>query len=197
MIRLLKGAFERFDPSFDRWDEPVIRTRVDGTPVVGRETRGFGDGVFTYAGKEYLPERWDTQMTEIKDFAEDLVEEEISYRPDFTFCLVGRYPNGDTGIPHHSDTVPTEDDLVLSISFGASRVFEWKDYPAHIKDHTNTSDIHLGDRQFQDMARTTTYVLEHGDAILFDGMSQLKSTHAVPSVFCKDERINLTFRTGL
>ena len=42
-----------------------------------------------------------------------------------------------------------------------------------------------------------TYILEHGDVLIFDGHSQMKSTHAVPDIVEAEERINLTFRTGL
>ena len=42
-----------------------------------------------------------------------------------------------------------------------------------------------------------TYILEHGDVLIFDGHSQMKSTHAVPDMIGAGERINLTFRTGV
>lgn len=52
---------------------------------------------------------------------------------EFTFCLCGLYETGDDSIPHHSDTVPTLDDVVLGISFGGTRVLEWNNYSKEIK----------------------------------------------------------------
>ena len=40
-------------------------------------------------------------------------------------------------------------------------------------------------------------ILNHGDVLIFDGHSQMKSTHAVPDMIGAGERINLTFRTGI
>ena len=40
--------------------------------------------------------------------------------------------------------------------------------------------------------------MEHGDVMLFDGYSQMTSTHAVPEVMGPlGDRINMTFRSGL
>jgi alkylated DNA repair dioxygenase AlkB len=50
-------------------------------------------------------------------------------RVTFTFCLCGLYPD-EKGIPHHSDTVPTLNDVVVSISLGSPCVFNWRE---HIK----------------------------------------------------------------
>ena len=195
MNRFLKGVMKNCNHGIDRWDEPSVRTRPDGTKVVGRPTRGFGSGgAFTYAGKEYKPEPWTGFMFLVKCEAEDIVEDAIGYRPDFTFCLAGLYPSGNDGIPHHSDTVPTEDDLVFSLSVGAPRTFEWSRYKYYLKGHTNTSDITM---HADNSCYTTTYLMEDGDAFLFDGRSLYTSTHAVPELMGVGERINLTFRTGL
>ena len=98
------------------------------------------------------------------------------------------------GIPHHSDTVPTLEDIVVSISFGGPRVFAWRTYQNVIKKHTNTSDIFFEENFLNE---ETFYILEHGDVLIFDGHSQMKSTHAVPDLPLAEERINLTFRSGL
>ena len=196
MMDLVKGAFKGFEHGIKEWDEPVKRQRSDGTWVIGRPTRGFGEGVFSYAGKEYKPEPWPDMVLEIKRHAEAVLAVRYGFMGDLTFCLAGLYPTGHDGIPHHSDTVPSEDDLVVSISFGAPRTFEVKRYVRNIKDHSNTSDTFI-DRQHDNPFKTETYLLEDGDCIIFDGMSQMKSTHAVPPVTGVGERVNLTFRTGL
>lgn len=195
MIELLKGVMSDFHPDFDMWDEPNVRTKADGTVIKGRPTRGFGDGgTFSYAGKDYSPEPWSEEMLLIKRVAEVIAYRELGDYPTFTFCLVGLYPDGEAGIPHHSDTVPTENDIVFSASFGAPRTFHWIEYEQDIKEHSNTSDV------FTDgigVSGQYTYLLQHGDAIIFDGKSQMSSTHAVPPVIGVGERLNLTFRTGL
>ena len=117
---------------------------------------------------------------------------------DFQFCLVGLYEDGTVDIPHHSDTVPSEDDLVLSISYGAPRLFVWRQYEHKIKNAPWTSKIYVG-RLGKPMAHKDYYfILEDGDALLFTGESQLYSTHAVPaSSGALGRRVNLTFRTGM
>jgi len=193
-IHYLKGALKQFNPTFDRWDEPVVRETKNGM-VYGRPSRGFGDAPFEYAGKHMDPEPWTNHrcMPSIKESAEKLAS--IMYDRDvvFTFCLCGLYPD-EKGIPHHSDTVPTPEDIVVSVSYGAPRVFTWRQYQNPIKDHTNTSDIYFKENFLK---KETHYILEHGDVIMFDGQSQLRSTHAVPDLPMAEERINLTFRTGL
>ena len=191
-IHYLKGAHKHFNPQFDHWDEPVVRKTNNGM-VYGRPSRGFGDAPFEYAGKHMNPEPWTPELEAIKDQAENLASAIYLDSIKFTFCLCGLYP-GEEGIPHHSDTVPTLDDVVVSVSFGAPRVFAWRTYQNAIKHHTNTSDIFFEENFLN---KETFYILEHGDVLIFDGHSQMKSTHAVPDLPLAEERINLTFRSGL
>lgn len=165
----------------------------EGTMVKGRPTRGFGDSTFNYAGKLYEPEPWTHKMQLIKVAAEDVASRVFDKEIKFTFCLCGFYPD-DKGIPHHSDTVPTLDDVVVSLSFGAPRVFAWRTYQNNIKRHTNTSEVDFKENFIKD---EKLYLLDHGDVIMFDGYSQMKATHAVPDLVGAEERVNLTFRSGL
>ena len=189
-------------PEFEYWDEPETR-EYNGVQVIGRPTRGFGDKPFEYAGKFMEPEPWDTDNMEFyKAVAEDLASHTVGRKIKFTFCLCGLYKSGYGTIPHHSDTVPTLDDVVLSFSFGAPRVFEWNEYGYDIKEESNTSKINTGDTTIKEYGKitindTTRYLLSHGDALIFDGHSQMRSTHAVPKLENVGERINLTFRSGL
>ena len=113
----------------------------------------------------------------------------------FTFCLCGLYQNGSVSIPHHSDTVPTLDDIVVSISFGSTRLFEWYEYDQDIKDRSDTSETCVKKIEPVEIRR---FLLEDGDVFIFDGNSQMRSTHAVPPIEqSSGERVNLTFRTGL
>ena len=189
----IRGAFYDYHPNITEWDKPVERV-FNGQKIMGRPTRGFGDAPFKYAGKRYSPDPWETApaILAIKIAAESLITERFLQEVNFTFCLAGHYPQGSDSIPHHSDTVPSQDSLVLSISFGAPRLFEWNQYSYYIKKKTNTSKTHIlhGEKYL----KTTRYILEHGDVMLFDGESQMTSTHAVPSIVGGGERINLTFR---
>ena len=205
MHKHIRGAFYDYHPNITEGDKPVERV-FNGQKIMGRPTRGFGDAPFKYAGKRYSPDPWETApaILAIKIAAESLITERFLHEVNFTFCLAGHYPQGSDSIPHHSDTVPSRDSLVLSISFGAPRLFEWREYDYPIKKKTNTSKIHLVGREIQLLGadcryrrkyyRTEKYLLEHGDVILFDGESQMMSTHAVPSIVGGGERINLTFR---
>ena len=197
MIKHIKHIFAEFEHGIDKWDDPRERM-FEGTMVKGRPTRGFGDASFDYAGKLYKPEPWNNKIELIKTAAEQIASKEFKRDIEFTFCLCGYYSDQGEGIPHHSDTVPTLDDVVFSISFGAPRVFEWTTYSAHIKQDTNTSDtdLHISPRSNPPMG-TSWYLLEHGDAIMFNGISQMNSTHAIPELLGAGERINLTFRSGL
>ena len=195
MHKYLKEIAKDLNPSFARWDEPKVR-EYDGVEVIGRPTRGFGDGSFEYAGKLMNPEPWDTYLNMLlyKKRAEKIASEELGRKIKFTFCLCGLYPTGMVSVPHHSDTVPTLDDIVLSFSFGAPRVFEWNEYGYNIKKESNTSEIEIYGTHNK---TTTRYLLSHGDALIFDGRSQMTSTHAVPILENVGQRINLTFRSGL
>ena len=99
------------------------------------------------------------------------------------------------GIPHHSDTVPTQRDLVVSVSFGSPRVFEWVTYEKNIKKVSNTSTINTAMLNVKSIKQ---FMLEDGDVLIFDGKSQMNTTHAIlDTVPPIGDRINLTFRTGI
>ena len=70
---------------------------------------------------------------------------------------------------------------------------EWNQYDTPIKEHTNTSEI---DTKLN-WSLQKTYLLNHGDVYVFDGKSQMNSTHAILPAKEAKERINLTFRTGI
>ena len=191
-MKVIKKALVDYQPVITEWDEPVIR-EFDGKKVIGRPTKAYGTKSFEYAGKLYKPEPWSISMSVLKMATQLLIYKELNKIVRFNFCLCGLYKTGETGIPHHSDTVPTENDLVVGVSFGAARSMEWNQYDTYIKDHTNTSEI---DKKM-DWALQKTYLLNDGDVYIFDGESQMNSTHAIPPMENVGERINLTFRTGL
>jgi len=197
MIRYIKGAFEQYTYQHlddEEWDAPVER-EYDDKKIMGRSTQAFGESNFEYAGKLYEPKPWTDKMYNIKLKAEEVVSDYWGKEVDFTFCLAADYPSGHDSIPHHSDTVPTLDDLVVSISFGATRLLEWREYADDIKLETNTSKIYA--YPTQSLYNTSRYILEYGDVMIFNGHSQMNSTHAVPKCKRVGRRVNLTFRSGL
>jgi len=194
MKKFIKGALHDYFPDIPHWDAPVDR-EFNGQKISGRPTKAYGSADFEYAGKVYKPEPWSYSIEPIKWEVETLVFEKLGRAIDFNFCLCGMYKNGRIAIPHHSDTVPRQKDLVVSISFGAPRVFEWKEYSNRIKTKSNTSKIDK--TKTSKLLETTQYLMENGDVFIFDGTSQMTSTHAVPPLKGTGERINLTFRTGI
>jgi alkylated DNA repair dioxygenase AlkB len=221
-----KGFLPDLKPVFQEWNLPIDRV-VKGQTIKGRPTRGFGDFEFEYTGKLMTPDPWDSHpdMPVIKEAVENKLTDWItnsntSFAKDllfrwkdkpnqlsecsFDFCLVGLYKTGLVHIPHHTDTVPSADSLVLSLSFGAPRLFIWRQYNFAIKNKLNTSEVVEDLYYNKKRCRTTKpyqmfyFYLEHGDAVLFTGKSQLFATHAVPKLNGLNEpRINLTFRSGL
>ena len=198
MIHYIKHHFKDCDPKIKQWDEPRER-EFKGKIVKGRPTKGYGSSSthgFEYAGKLYKPDTWTTPIYHIKHEAEKLVWEELGITKKFTFCLAGYYAREGKGIPHHSDTVPTLDDIVVSISFGAPRVFVQRTYQNPIKKHTNTSELNdVTKENFIIDERFFFFI--YGDVLIFDGHNQMHSTHCVPDLQLTKERINLTFRSGL
>jgi alkylated DNA repair dioxygenase AlkB len=193
MKKFIKGALHDYFPDIPQWDAPVDR-EFNGQKISGRPTKAYGSSDFEYAGKVYKPEPWSYSIEPIKWEVETLVFEELGRAIDFNFCLCGMYKTGRIAIPHHSDTVPRQKDLVVSVSFGAPRVFEWNQYGYNIKKESKTSKIDIYGTQTK---TTTQYLMEQGDVFIFDGKSQMTATHAVPPLKGTGERINLTFRTGI
>ena len=192
--KFIKGGLKGYDPIIQKWDKPRVRW-FNGKKIEGRPTKGYGTSPFNYAGKLYKPVRWTTPMLVIKMATELLVYRELNQVVRFNFCLCGLYKTGEVFVPHHSDTVPTLNDIVVSISFGATRLFEWNQYHYQIKEESNTSEINIlhGDKYLE----TTRHLIEDGDLFIFDGHSQMNSTHSVPALENVGERINLSFRTGI
>ena len=194
-----KEVFKGDDPNIVSWDRPTVRI-FNRKIVYARPTKGYGTSEFNYAGKLYKPEPWTEQIENIKNKAENWASEVMKKPIKFTFCLCGLYETGDAYVTHHSDTVPTLDDVVLGISFGGPRVFEWKQYEYDIKSKTDTSEIYNTYQLIKDgnpSPDLSSFLLEDGDVYMFDGHSQMTSTHAVPPLIMSSQRVNLTFRSGL
>tara|TARA_R100000482_G_C5125357_1_gene148388 strand:+ start:1042 stop:1626 length:585 start_codon:yes stop_codon:yes gene_type:complete len=194
MIKFIKEGMKGYSPLIEKWDTPKLR-EYDGKKVMGRPTRAFGNTKFSYAGKNYDPDPWTQPIIYIRDNLQNLVKRELKREVDFNFVLCGYYDRKGKGIPHHSDTVPTQRDLVVSVSFGSPRVFEWVTYEKNIKKVSNTSTINTAMLNVKSIKQ---FILEDGDVLIFDGKSQMNTTHAIlDTVPPIGDRINLTFRTGI
>ena len=194
MIKLFKHALKGLAPNIQTWDPPTMRN-FNGKMIEGRPTKGYGESSFNYAGKIYNPQPWTEEIKVLKHKTEELLQQEFNMHINFTFCLCGLYADGKAHIPHHSDTVPTQQDIVLGVSYGASRILEWNQYNLSIKKKTNTSKTHLDSVYLR--SKTKRYLLEDGDVFVFDGQSQMTSTHSIPTIEGIGERISLTFRSGI
>ena len=195
-MELFKGKAKGMSMYIRDWDEPEIRD-FDGEEIEGRPTRAFGTSEFTYAGKVYKPEPWENEwgVEDLKKYLEQWLKVE------FTFCLCGLYEHSWDTIPHHSDTVPTLDDIVVGVSFGAPRILEWMQYRSDIKKETNTSKTHFikYDESIEDRFKPVriNYLLEDGDVYVFNGHSQMNTTNSIPALEGTGARVSLTFRTGI
>lgn len=195
MKTFAKNVFEGDDPHIVGWDRPTVR-EFNNEMVYGRPTKGYGVAEFNYAGKLYKPEPWTVAVKHVKDKAEEWASKLLDRPIEFTFCLCGLYETGEVCIPHHSDTVPTLADVVLGVSFGGTRLLEWREYGREIKEESNTSETLDFKTTWTPVTRN--YLLEDGDVYMFDGRSQMTSTHSIPSIdFGAKRRVSLTFRSGL
>ena len=151
----------------NRWDPKHERM------ISGRPTQGYGDAPFSYAGKTINPLPWanNSKVSELKARLEKFLNVE------FYFVLVGLYEDNTVGIPMHHDEIEHDDDIIVSLSFGDTRVFEMQP--------TTAGNVPV-----------KRYLLEEGDLVIMTGKNQRLAQHAVPPMETPcSSRVNLTFRT--
>ena len=148
----------------DRWDPKHNRK------VAGRPSQLFGSSEFTYAGKTLNPMPWDT----VDNIDLLRLRLEKFFGVTFAYCLAGLYEDHTIGIPMHRDEVNSDDSLIVSISYGPTRLFQVQD----------------AGNQIHNM------LLNSGDMVVMTGYSQVNTQHAVPPMATPcGPRVNLTFRT--
>jgi len=150
----------------NRWDPRHERM------IVGRPAQGYGEAPFSYAGKTINPLAWEAndKVNELKTRLEKFLG------VSFYFCLCGLYEDHTVGIPMHHDEIEHDDDVIVSLSFGSTRVFEMK--------------------EVYDTTPTLRFLLEEGDLVIMTGKNQRIAQHAVPEMKTPcGPRVNLTFRT--
>lgn len=154
-----------FDPPVTRWDPKTNRQ------LVGRPTKGFGTSDFYYAGKTLKCSPWEDSpvVNQIKKDIENKFNIKVEY------VLIGRYADGSTGIPYHTDEMVADSDLILNLSFGDPRLFRVKWNATGEVEH---------------------FITQNGDLLLFDGEVNNLMQHDVPALSSPAGcRYSLTFRT--
>lgn len=154
-----------FDPPVTRWDPKTNRE------LVGRPTKGFGTSDFYYAGKTLKCAPWETSPV-VSKIRNDI---ELVYNIKVEYVLIGRYDDGQTGIPFHTDEMVGDNDLIINLSFGDPRLFRVK--------WNETQEIE-------------NYIVQNGEVLMFDGEVNNLMQHDVPALSGRSGlRYSLTFRT--
>lgn len=125
---------------------------------------------YIYSKQQKIASPWSGVVLELKQ----KLEKEINTK--FNGCLLNLYATGEIGMAWHSDNEPEleSDGIISSLSFGATRVFQFK--------HKLTGE-------------KIDIQLENGSLLIMDMVSQKHWLHQLkkePKI--KEPRINLTFR---
>ncbi|HYV11780.1 MAG TPA: alpha-ketoglutarate-dependent dioxygenase AlkB [Pyrinomonadaceae bacterium] len=156
-----------------RWRQDKIR--MYGKQInLPRLTAWYGDPgkSYTYSGISMDPDPWTETLLEIKS----RVDREAQIR--FNSVLLSLYRNGNDSLSWHQDDEPElgEDPVIASVSFGATRLFQFR-----YKPNKNLPKV--------------TVDLTHGSLLIMKGPTQRFWMHQVPKTSRPvDPRINLTFR---
>jgi len=173
-----------FYPNFFKQD--VFEQLVNETPwkqdkmkIYGKEVNfprltawyGESDEVYVYSGVVNVPVRFSPLLLDIKQAA----ERQSGHR--FNTALLNYYRDGNDSMGWHSDdeTELGGNPVIASVSFGASRVFQFK----HKRDKNAKVSISLN----------------NGDLLIMRGQTQHHWLHQVPKTSkMQGARINITFR---
>lgn len=141
--------------------------------ITPRLTAWFGDSGIDYSltGKSQQPLPWTDELLMIKNRIEPFSGAK------FDSVLLNYYRDGNDSVSWHTDNdgVPGKNWIVASVSFGQTRVFDFR----HKDDHSFKYSV----------------VLENGSYLLMKGGFQEQWQHRVPkSKTILKPRVNLTFR---
>jgi alkylated DNA repair dioxygenase AlkB len=152
-----------------QWEQPTIRLFGKSIPAP-RLTSWMGAAPYTYSGKVNTPASTPAIITSMQTSLQAFTG------ATFNSVLANHYRNGQDSVAWHADDEPElgEQPTIASLSFGASRKFSIK---------------------CKATGETTSLILNHGDLLVMDGLSQAEYLHSVPKTKKVDgARINLTFR---
>lgn len=156
-----------------RWRQDKIR--IYGKQIdLPRLTAWYGDPgkSYSYSGISMDPYPWTETLREIKS----RVDGEAQVR--FNSVLLSLYRNGNDSLSWHQDDEPElgEDPVIASVSFGATRSFQFRYKP--------DKNVHK-----------VSVDLTHGSLLIMKGPTQRFWMHQVPKTAKPvAPRINLTFR---
>lgn len=155
------------------WKQEKIR--VYGKQIdIPRLTAWYGDAgrSYSYSGISMNPLPWTPTLIEIKD----RVDREAGVT--FNSVLLSLYRTGRDSLSWHQDDERElgDDPIIASISFGATRIFQFK--------HKARKDL-----------KQVSVPLAHGSLLIMQGPTQRFWQHQVPKTSAPtSQRINLTFR---
>jgi len=118
---------------------------------------------------------WTPELARLRDkFSQEFT---VNNRP-LNYLLLNKYSDGNQYISYHADNeVIKDDDVIVSVSLGATRKFL------------------IRPKNKDSLEKTISLELQHGDLVVMDGTMQRYYKHSVPKTTKKvGPRINLTFR---
>ncbi len=147
------------------------------TGLTKRRSLAFGEkgSTYTYSNRTIAAKDWKHSPV-LHQLKKDL---EIKFSRKFNYVLINRYPDGEAGIPWHSDNEKdmAEGSLIASISLGEPRVFQ-----VRAKDKQKRKEI-------------KNLELAHGSLLLMNMVMQRHYLHCLPvRKRIKKPRYNITFR---
>ena len=154
------------------WENDRV-TIFGKTIITKRKVAWYGDKPYSYTYSKHQKTAlfWSEELSAIKSRIEK------TFNASFNSCLLNLYHDGEEGMSWHSDDEPEllKKGTIASVSFGAERKFVFKHKMSGIKKEL---------------------LLENGSLLLMLGGTQENWLHQLPKTKkCKDNRINLTFRT--
>lgn len=152
------------------WEQKELRL-PQGMVAMPRLTAWYGDpgSVYTYSNLTFQPHPWTPALLEIKQRVEQAAD------AAFNSVLLNLYRNERDSVSWHSDNEPELGPVIASVSFGATRLFQFK---------------HKVDPKLR-----VNLELTSGSLLLMRGTTQQFWKHQLPKANePRGARINLTFR---
>ena len=166
---------EHSEAIFDMFDTTQLESSTTYSHLFGsRSVAYYGDHPYTYTGGSHPPCSFNNNI-----YLKTILEAVNHQYPDFEYnsAMVTRYSDGTEWIPLHSDDEKciASNSLIMTISFGASRVLQFKSKG----EATAEADV----------------TLNHGDVLTMTHLSQSYFQHTVPEdqTSCHP-RISVTLR---
>jgi alkylated DNA repair dioxygenase AlkB len=163
--------FEYFKNNVSWIQEPVIL--FGKKRMQPRLTAFFGDEdmEYSYAGLTMKAKSWTSPLAKIKE------KLEAKFEASFNVCLLNYYRDGKDYMGWHRDNEHAlgEYPVIVSVSFGSTRIFQFRDY--------------------KEKMPVVSLELDHGGVLLMKRQTQEYWEHRVPkTTLSVGPRINLTFR---